>query len=214
MLRRRIDDFVAVVAKNEFQAFARVGLLFAITERTVERIVSRFALRLRSRRFRLGRRNAFLRDGRGLLDVFTPIRGRQLYRPGTNLGRRPRIDSLNGALDWRLERTRRRPRTAHGTRRLRYAFDRLRSRFAYPRRHRVGAEHMAASRALEGRCIVWQHPLVNAIAGVAASALNFYHLPTSRPLSTTIIRHKVAHLPDIRLWPFSTHGQWGFVLCA
>ena len=103
------------------------------------------------------------------------------------------------AFDRRFERARPRPR---GANRARLGCDSLsgasRSRFAHFRGHRVGVEHMAASRALEGRCIVGQDPLVNSIPGVATGALNFDHSPASHPAQKIIIRQGVAHLRSVR----------------
>jgi hypothetical protein len=53
---------------------------------------------------------------------------------------------------------------------------------------------MAASRALESRCIVGQDPLINPVAGMATGALNFDHSPTSHPAQKIITRRVLAHL--------------------
>src|SRR5208282_6473694 len=76
-----------------------------------------------------------------------------------------------------FERAWPRPRGADRARGLRFTLGRLWSRFAQFCGCRVRVEDVAASRALKGRRIVGQDPLVNPVAGVATGALNFYHSP-------------------------------------
>ncbi len=118
------------------------------------------------------------------------------------------------AFDWRLEHACARPRRADRARRLRFTLDRLWSRFAHSWRYRVSVEHMAASRALEGRCIVGQDPFINPIAGVATGALNFDHSPTSHPAHEIITRQRVPHLLCAPRRTFSTATPRSVVQCG
>src|ERR1019366_180058 len=167
--RRRVADFNALVAEIEFQIFAGVGFLLAVAEGAIERIAGfRFAPFFLVPNFRRGR-----------------IRWPQL---------RAMLGFDHVAFDWRLEHARARAGGADRARRLRFALGRLWSHFTHSRGYRVGVEHMAASRALESRCIVGQDPFINPIAGVATGALNFDHSPTSHPADQIITRQWVAHL--------------------
>ena len=193
-LGRRIGDLTALVAEIESQIFAGVRFLIAVAESAIERIVGFRFIRpaLASILGRLWR-------GRRLRRLNGLARWRWLSRLRADLRlrreARPRLCTLDDvALDRRLERTRTRSRGPNRSRRLRLVLGRWRRRFAHFRRHRIGVEHMAASRALESRCIVGQDPLVNPIAGVATGALNFDHTPTSHPAQKIITRRWLAHL--------------------
>jgi hypothetical protein len=104
------------------------------------------------------------------------------------------------AFDRRLECARSRSRGTNRARRLRFALWLLRTlwllrrRFANSCRHRVRIEHVAASRALEGRSIVGQDPLIDTVAGVATGALNFDHSSTSPPARQIITLPWRTHL--------------------
>jgi hypothetical protein len=209
---RCLAHLIALVAEIEAQVFSGVSFLIGVAEGAVERVVQfRF---LPSRRCRIflflwwsgGWR---LRSERwswfGLRFLDTSLRPCRWFRlrflnPSRWFGRnsRTRITAMlaldDVAFDRGLEPARTGPRGTERARLLRFILGRWRSRFAHFRGHRVGIEHVAASRALEGRCIVRQDALVDPITGVATGALNFDHSPTSHPAQKIIIRRRVAHL--------------------
>jgi hypothetical protein len=209
MLGRRVADFTPLVAEIESQIFASIGFLIAVSEGTIKRIVgfwfiarflfSIFGLSSRSRRRRCRPLARLLR----LESLRTRFRS---LRASLGLGcyRLPRLgDGLaldDAAFDRRLECARTRSRGLNRARRLRFVLWLLRTgrllrrRFANSCRHRVRAEYVAASRALEGRSIVGQDPLIDSVAGVATGALNFDHSSTTSPGRQIIILPRRKHL--------------------
>jgi len=198
VLGRRVGDFTALVAEIESQVFSVVGLLLTAAERTIEWIVG---VRLLPN---FPGASGFIARWLGhlALDRCALRRFRRLNPPNRNLrrgrDRSPQFCAMLAldyvALDRRLEGARARPRGANRARLLRFILGGFRSHFTHFRRHRIRVEHVAASRALEGRCIVGQDPFIDPIAGVATGALNFDHSTTSHPADEIITRQWVAHL--------------------
>ncbi len=203
MVWRRFAGCIALVAEIEFQVFSGVGLLLAVAEGTIERIVGfQFVAVFLGSIFGLVCRLICRRLGHALLERLALVRIRSLdwFDANFRLGRRywPQLRAMLAfdyvAFDRGLERAWARPRRADRTRRPRFTLGRLWSRPARSCRHRIRVEHVAASRALEGRCIVGQDPLIDPIAGVATGALNLDHSTTSHPQQKIITRQRVAHL--------------------
>ena len=189
----RVSEFVALIAEIEFEILSGVGFLLTIAERAIERMLgfqflAGFSI---SRSGMIGWRRSCCGCSScsgGRLEL-----GRELPAGrGRDSSRAPRCGVRSGGRGALA-----RGRAGRIVRGLRISLDGLGGGSARFCGKRIRVEHMAASRTLEGRRVVGQHPLVDPIAGMTTRALNFDHRPSSQPAQEIIIRERIAHLRSV-----------------
>jgi hypothetical protein len=191
-----VSDFAAFIAEIEPEILSGVGFLLAITKSAIERMIGfQFALMDTLGCARLWDRMVDkLFPGFNLLRIFFTL-GRRLELTFRDSRGRDCLAHHNAGFCRRAGRARTLTRRAEHLRRLRVSLGGLGSGGTHFRGKGICVEHVAASRTLEGRRVVGQHPLVNPIAGMATSALNFDHRPTSQAATKNITPGKTAQLP-------------------
>jgi hypothetical protein len=174
MLVARSVESLIFAAEIELQVLAGIRLLLAISETPPETSVERMLVRNILERSCIDELTFFDRRlcrflNRRLFGTRLSVAHRSILR----LGRVGRLDSgLQRACALALWRS---------NRLFGFGLVDWCSGFTYFGANRVRIEYVAASRTLEGRCLVRQNPLVNPVAGVTTSALDLYHRHASPP---------------------------------